>query len=209
MFAVVCLKRSSGSGVAVVFVEVAKLLLEEGCPVVEVSCCTVPFAPLWMRGWLVAGVDLWPPIAFQELLSLTGGGVVLPHYGLETPKAVVLSSAGARLGICFAGLCMSGFVCFRAAPCIARGRVSGNWDTAVGLGNPGRRLDAGNRNFGGGAFPRLGFLSLLERAYRKCKTVVFTRLCDANITFIQNLSTLPVCFGGKWDLVCRQKEPSL
>lgn len=56
----------------------------------------------------------------------------------------------------------------------------------------------------GSFFPRR-----YERAHRKYKTVVFTRLCDANITFIQNLSTLPVCFGGVWGLVCRQKEPSL
>lgn len=65
------LKRSVGSAAAFVAVEVAKLLPQEGGPVVEMSCCAVPFAPLSVGGWLVAEASLWPPIALQELPSLT------------------------------------------------------------------------------------------------------------------------------------------
>lgn len=52
-------------------VEIAKLLPQEGGPVVEMSFCAVPFAPLGVWGWRLAEASLWPPIALQELPSLT------------------------------------------------------------------------------------------------------------------------------------------
>lgn len=37
----------------------------------EMSFCAVPFAPLGVWGWRLAEASLWPPIALQELPSLT------------------------------------------------------------------------------------------------------------------------------------------
>lgn len=63
---------------------------------------------------------------------------------------------------------------------------------SVELEAPGRRLGKGSRNFRGETY----FLGDKRGCTQKYKTFIFARACNANTTFIQNLSALPVSFGG-------------